>query len=45
MFFTVMLHFGTFISIIVVYFNDIIKIIIEFIKLVFSIIKGNKVKV
>jgi len=44
MFFTVMLHFGTFISIIVVYFNDIIKIIIEFIKLVFSIIKGNKVK-
>ncbi len=30
LFFTEMLHFGTLISIVIVYFNDIIKIIVEF---------------
>lgn len=42
LFFTVMLHLGTLISIMVVYFNDIIKIIVEFLKLILSIFKGNK---
>ncbi|HEY8361358.1 MAG TPA: undecaprenyl-diphosphate phosphatase [Tissierellaceae bacterium] len=44
LFFTVMLHFGTLISIFVVYFNDIIKIIKEFFVLIFSIFKGRKIK-
>ena len=35
LFFTEMLHFGTLISIFVVYFNDIIKIIVEFSSLLF----------
>lgn len=34
LFFTEMLHFGTLISIVVVYFNDIIKMIVEFFKLI-----------
>lgn len=44
LFFTEMLHFGTLISIIVVYFNDIIKIIAEFFKLIFSILKREKIR-
>ncbi len=44
LFFTEMLHFGTLISIIIVYFNDVVKIIVEFFKLIGSIIKNKKVK-
>jgi len=44
LFFTEMLHFGTLISIIVVYFKDIIRMIIEFIRLLLSIFKGEKIK-
>lgn len=44
LFFTEMLHFGTLISIFIVYFNDILKMIVEFFKLIFSIVKGNKVE-
>lgn len=44
LFFTEMLHFGTLISIVVVYFADIYKMVIEFFNLIFSLIKGNKVK-
>ncbi|WP_425447494.1 undecaprenyl-diphosphate phosphatase [Dethiothermospora halolimnae] len=34
LFFSVMLHFGTLISIFIVYFKDIVKIVIEFLKMV-----------
>ncbi|MBU5437648.1 undecaprenyl-diphosphatase UppP [Tissierella sp. MSJ-40] len=44
LFFTEMLHFGTLISIIIVYFNDVVKIVVEFFKLIGNIIKNKKVK-
>ena len=44
LFFTEMLHLGTLVSIIVVYINDVIKIIVEFFKLIISIIRGKKIK-
>ncbi|MCK9442908.1 MAG: undecaprenyl-diphosphate phosphatase [Tissierellaceae bacterium] len=43
LFFTEMLHLGTLISIFVVYFNDIIKMIIEFLKLLSSLFRGEKI--
>lgn len=43
LFFTEMLHFGTLISIVIVYFSDIYMMIIEFFNLIFSIIKGQKI--
>lgn len=43
LFFAEMLHFGTLVSIIVVYFNDIKKMVIEFFKLIGYILKGKKV--
>lgn len=42
LFFTEMLHFGTLVSIVVVYFNDIITMIKEFFSLLLSILKGKK---
>lgn len=43
LFFAEMLHFGTLISIIVVYFNDIKNMIIEFLKLMGTIVSGKKI--
>lgn len=43
LFFTEMLHFGTLISIFIVYFKDIARIIYEFIGLIGSLIKGKRV--
>jgi len=43
LFFTEMLHFGTLISIIIVYFNDVKKIIIEFLVLLGDLIMRRKV--
>ena len=40
-----MLHFGTLISIVIVYFNDIIKIVVEFIKMVKNCIVNRKLKI
>ena len=45
LFFTEMLHFGTLISIFIVYFNDIIKIIAEFFKMLGQGIKNKKIRV
>ena len=45
LFFTEMLHFGTLISIVIVYFNDILKIIVEFFKMLGSGIKNKKFKI
>ncbi|WP_077367551.1 undecaprenyl-diphosphatase UppP [Anaerosalibacter sp. Marseille-P3206] len=45
LFFTEMLHFGTLISIFVVFFNDIIKIIVEFFKMIGQGIKNKKFKI
>ncbi|MCR2042717.1 undecaprenyl-diphosphatase UppP [Anaerosalibacter massiliensis] len=45
LFFTEMLHFGTLISIFIVYFNDIIKIIIEFFRMLGQGIKNKKFKI
>lgn len=42
LFFTEMLHFGTLISIFIVYFKDIARIIYEFIALIGSLIKGKR---
>lgn len=42
LFFTEMLHFGTLISIFIVFFNDIIKIIAEFFKMIGQGIKNKK---
>ncbi|HZH93950.1 MAG TPA: undecaprenyl-diphosphate phosphatase [Tissierellaceae bacterium] len=42
LFFTEMLHFGTLISIIIVYFEDVKKIIIEFLSLVGNLLTGKK---
>ena len=44
LFFTEMLHFGTLISIVIVYFKDIKLIIIDFIKLIIDIFKEKKIK-
>lgn len=38
-FFTVMLHFGTLLSIFIIYFKDIINIVIEFFKMIHDIIQ------
>ncbi len=45
LFFTEMLHFGTLISIVIVYFNDIIRIIVEFFKMLGNGIKNKKFKI
>lgn len=45
LFFTEMLHFGTLISILIVYFNDIINIIIEFLKMIGEGIKNKNFKI
>lgn len=45
LFFTEMLHFGTLISIFIVFFNDIIKIIAEFFKMIGQGIKNRKFKI
>lgn len=45
LFFTEMLHFGTLISILIVYFNDIINIIIEFFKMIGEGIKNKNFKI
>ncbi len=45
LFFTEMLHFGTLISIVIVYFNDIIKIIVEFFKMLGNGIKHKKFRI
>lgn len=45
LFFTEMLHFGTLISIFIVYFNDIIKMIVEFFKMLGQGIKNKKIKI
>lgn len=45
LFFTEMLHFGTLISILIVYFNDIINIIGEFFKLIHKSIKNKKIRI
>lgn len=42
LFFTEMLHFGTLLSIFIVYFNDIIKIIKEFFSLIYELFKLKK---
>lgn len=42
LFYTEMLHFGTLISIFIVYFKDIARIIYEFIALIGSVIKGKR---
>lgn len=44
LFFTVMLHFGTLIAIFIVYFKDILKIIIAFFQMIGDIFKGKKVE-
>lgn len=45
LFLTTMLHLGTLISIIIVYFNDIKLMIVEFLKLIYSTIKREKIKI
>lgn len=45
LFLTVMLHFGTLISIIIVYFKDIVCIISEFIKLITELLRDKKIKI
>lgn len=40
-----MLHFGTLVSIVIVYFNDIIKIVVEFIKMIKNWIIEKKLKI
>jgi len=45
LFFTEMLHFGTLISIFIVYFNDIINIIVEFFKMIGDGIKNKKFRI
>jgi undecaprenyl-diphosphatase len=44
LFFTEMLHFGTLISIFIVYFKDIARIIYEFIELIISLLKRKPIK-
>lgn len=44
LFFTQMLHLGTLVSIIIVYFDDIYKMIVEFFTLIFDLLKGKKIK-
>lgn len=43
LFFTEMLHFGTLISIFIVYFQDIKKIIIDILKLMGDLVKGRRI--
>ncbi|CCQ93067.1 Undecaprenyl-diphosphatase [[Clostridium] ultunense Esp] len=45
LFFAEMLHFGTLVSIVIVYFNDIIKIVVEFIKMIKNWIIEKKLKI
>ncbi|MCF6464682.1 undecaprenyl-diphosphatase UppP [Clostridium sp. Cult2] len=45
LFFAEMLHFGTLLSIVIVYFNDIIKIIVEFIKMIKNWIIDRRFKI
>ena len=45
LFFTEMLHFGTLISIFVVYFKDIIRIIVEFFKMLGNGFKNKRLKI
>lgn len=45
LFFTEMLHFGTLISIFVVYFKDIIRIIVEFFKMLGNGVKNKRLKI
>ncbi len=40
MFFTVMLHFGTLISVFFIYFDDIFNIVVEFLKLIGELVTG-----
>lgn len=44
LFFSEILKVGTLISILIVYLNDIIKMIVEFFKLIYNIVKGNKIE-
>ena len=44
LFFAEMLHFGTLISIVIVYFNDIVKIIVDMLKLLGDLIRRRKIK-
>ncbi len=44
LFFTQMLHFGTLISIVIVYFKDIKFIVIDFIKLIIDLARGKKIR-
>ncbi len=44
LFFTIMLHFGSLISIMIVYSNDIVNMIIEFFKLMNDLFKEKKLK-
>lgn len=43
LFFTEMLHFGTLISIFIVYFNDIVKIVIDMLKLISDLVKRKRI--
>lgn len=43
LFFAEMLHFGTLISIVIVYFNDIMKIVVDMLKLIGDLLKGRKI--
>ncbi|KPU28161.1 UDP pyrophosphate phosphatase [Caloranaerobacter sp. TR13] len=45
LFFTVMLHFGTLISILIVYFKDIVSIIGEFNKFIVELLKDKKIEI
>ncbi|TJX67062.1 undecaprenyl-diphosphate phosphatase [Soehngenia saccharolytica] len=45
LFFAEMLHFGTLVSIFIVYFKDIRLMVIEFIKLIFTIIKEKSIPI
>ncbi|WP_026477554.1 undecaprenyl-diphosphate phosphatase [Alkaliphilus transvaalensis] len=44
LFLTVMLHFGTLMSIFFIYSKDIIRIVVEFIKLIFELLSGKGLK-
>jgi undecaprenyl-diphosphatase len=44
LFFTEMLHFGTLISIIIVYIEDVKKIIVEFIRLLGNLLSGRRIE-
>jgi len=42
LFFVEMLHFGTLISIVIIYFKDIVKITVEFLRFLYELIKKRK---